>query len=37
MVDAGFGKRILFGSDQVIWPDTIALAIDTIESADFLH
>lgn len=36
LVEAGFGKRILFGSDQMIWPDTIGLAIETIESADFL-
>jgi uncharacterized protein len=36
LVDAGFGKRILFGSDQMIWPQTIGLAIETIESADFL-
>lgn len=36
LVDAGFGKRIMFGSDQMIWPDTIRLAIETIESADFL-
>jgi uncharacterized protein len=36
LVEAGFGKRILFGSDQMIWPDTIRLAIETIESADFL-
>ncbi len=36
LIDAGFGKRILFGSDQMIWPQTIDLAIETIESADFL-
>ena len=36
LVDAGFGKRILFGSDQMVWPQTIGLAIDTIQSADFL-
>ena len=36
LVEAGFEKRILFGSDQMIWPDTIRLAIETIESADFL-
>ncbi len=36
LVDAGFGKRILFGSDQMIWPQTIGLAIETIESASFL-
>jgi uncharacterized protein len=36
LVEAGFGKRIMFGSDQMIWPDTIRIAIETIESADFL-
>jgi predicted TIM-barrel fold metal-dependent hydrolase len=36
LVDAGFGKRILFGSDQMVWPSTIAVAIDTIEQAPFL-
>jgi len=36
LVEAGFGKRILFGSDQMIWPRTIDLAIQTIESAKFL-
>lgn len=36
LVDAGFGKRILFGSDQMIWPRTIDVAIDTIEQAPFL-
>lgn len=36
LVDAGFGKRILFGSDQMIWPDTIPIAIETIEQAPFL-
>ncbi len=36
LVDAGFGKRIMFGSDQMIWPDAIEAAIEGIESADFL-
>ena len=36
LVDAGFGKRIMFGSDQMVWPQTIGLAIETIESAPFL-
>lgn len=35
-MDAGFGKRILWGSDQMVWPETIRLAIETIESANFL-
>jgi uncharacterized protein len=36
LVEAGFGQRILFGSDQMVWPQTIAIAIESIESADFL-
>ncbi|MGH9795590.1 MAG: amidohydrolase family protein, partial [Candidatus Acidiferrales bacterium] len=36
LVDAGFGKRILFGSDQIAWPQIIEIAIDSVESADFL-
>ncbi len=36
LVEAGYGKRIMFGSDQMVWPKTIEIAIDTIESADFL-
>lgn len=36
LVDAGFGKRIMFGSDQMIWPQTIGIAIESIEQADFL-
>ena len=30
------GRRIMFGSDQVVWPETIELAIDSINSASFL-
>jgi predicted TIM-barrel fold metal-dependent hydrolase len=36
LVDAGFEERILWGSDQMIWPGTIAVAIETVEKADFL-
>jgi predicted TIM-barrel fold metal-dependent hydrolase len=36
LVEAGFGKRIMFGSDQMVWPDAIEVAIESIESADFL-
>jgi predicted TIM-barrel fold metal-dependent hydrolase len=36
IVEAGFGKRILFGSDQMIWPDVIEMALESIESAKFL-
>ena len=33
---AGFEDRIMFGSDQMAWPDAIGLGIDAIESAEFL-
>lgn len=36
IVDAGFGKRIMFGSDQMNWPGAIESCIDAIDSADFL-
>ena len=36
LVDAGFGKRILFGSDQMVWPETIERAIAVIDEAPFL-
>jgi predicted TIM-barrel fold metal-dependent hydrolase len=37
LIDAGFEKRILWGSDQMVWPDTIPIAIDTIRNAPFLN
>jgi uncharacterized protein len=36
LMRAGFGKRILFGSDQMYWPDAIGMAVDAIDSATFL-
>lgn len=36
LLDAGFGRRIMFGSDQMVWPGTIGLAIETVDSAPFL-
>jgi predicted TIM-barrel fold metal-dependent hydrolase len=33
LVDAGFGKRIMFGSDQMIWAEAIEKAVANIESA----
>ena len=36
LVDAGFGQRIMFGSDQMVWTDAIGKAIEGIESAAFL-
>ena len=36
LVDAGFDKRIMFGSDQLRNADNIDIAINAINSADFL-
>lgn len=36
LVQAGFGDRIMFGSDQMTWPQTIDIAIHTVNSAPFL-
>jgi hypothetical protein len=36
LVEAGFGKRIMNGSDEMSWPDAITVAIHNIESAPFL-
>ncbi len=36
LIDAGIEKRILFGSDNMVWPDSIGVAIDRINRAPFL-
>lgn len=36
LVDAGLGKRLMFGSDQMEWPESIEVGIEALESADFL-
>jgi predicted TIM-barrel fold metal-dependent hydrolase len=36
LVEAGFGKRILFGSDNMLWPQSIGEGIRTIYGATFL-
>jgi predicted TIM-barrel fold metal-dependent hydrolase len=36
LVRAGLGKRIMFGSDQMRWPDRIGEGISAIEDAPFL-
>jgi len=36
LIRAGLEKRLMFGSDQMVWPEAIGLAIDAIESAVFL-
>ena len=36
LVQARLGERIMFGTDQMIWPETVGISIDAIESATFL-
>ena len=37
IVEAGFGKRVMFGSDQMVWPGVIERAVAVIEEAPFLN
>jgi predicted TIM-barrel fold metal-dependent hydrolase len=36
LVANGLGKRLMYGSDQMIWPEVIGETIEAIETADFL-
>jgi uncharacterized protein len=36
VVDAGFGNRVMFGSDQMVWPGVIERSVDVIREAPFL-
>jgi predicted TIM-barrel fold metal-dependent hydrolase len=36
LVRAGLGKRLMFGSDQMLWPEAVGMAVEGVESADFL-
>jgi predicted TIM-barrel fold metal-dependent hydrolase len=36
IVEAGFVKRVMFGSDQMVWPEAIEAAIRAVEAATFL-
>jgi predicted TIM-barrel fold metal-dependent hydrolase len=36
IVDAGFANRVMFGSDQMVWPGVIERAVAVIEQAPFL-
>jgi predicted TIM-barrel fold metal-dependent hydrolase len=37
MFDAGLGTRLMFGTDQIIWPDMIEIAIGMVESSRVLN
>lgn len=36
IVEAGFGKRVMWGSDQMVWPGVIEPSLAAIEEADYL-
>ena len=36
IVEAGYGRRVMFGSDQMVWPGAIERGIRVIEEAPFL-
>jgi predicted TIM-barrel fold metal-dependent hydrolase len=36
IVDAGFEYRVMFGTDQMIWPKLMATSISVIQNADYL-
>lgn len=36
LIDAGFADRVMFGTDQMYWPDAIGLAVERTEAANFL-
>lgn len=36
LVDAGFGDRVMFGTDQMVWPKLMAYSISLIQNAQYL-
>ena len=36
IVDAGFHDRVMYGSDQMVWPDAISISIQRVKQAPFL-
>jgi hypothetical protein len=36
LVQAGFGKRIMYGTDLLIWPKLVETSLSIIENADYL-
>jgi len=36
IVDAGYGERVMYGSDEMMWPQAIKISVENIQSADFL-
>lgn len=36
LVEAGYGRRVMFGSDQMVWPGTLTSAVEAVQAAEFL-
>jgi hypothetical protein len=36
LIDAGLGDRLMFGTDQMVWPEAIPMAVDKLSHAPFL-
>ncbi len=36
LIKNGLSKRLMFGSDTMMWPEAISIAVEAIESAEFL-
>jgi predicted TIM-barrel fold metal-dependent hydrolase len=36
LMRAGLGKRVMFGSDHMYWPELIGMAVDAVDQAAFL-
>ena len=36
LVEAGFEDRVMFGTDQLIWPKLMAYSISVIQNAEYL-
>jgi predicted TIM-barrel fold metal-dependent hydrolase len=36
IVEAGFEDRVMFGTDQMIWPKLMRTSISVIDQADYL-
>ena len=35
LVNAGFGKRIMYGSDNMVWPQAIEMGIEALTKPPF--
>jgi predicted TIM-barrel fold metal-dependent hydrolase len=36
LMRAGYGQRVMFGSDHMYWPDLIGISVETVDAAPFL-